>query len=322
MEQKDLYAILGVPREASDEEIRKAYRHLARKYHPDVNPNDPKAEERFKETSFAYEIVSDPEKRKLYDEFGVAGLTERFDPEKARAYQRWSRGARRSPFSRTYFEEGDLGELFSQVFGTGRSPFGAEFGEPIPRRGAEVEGDVTVGFMDAVRGAEVRVRLANSGGPGEPAEERTLKVRIPEGAEDGMRIRLAGQGGPGIAGGPSGDLYLTLHVRPHRFFRRQGPDLLLDLPVTVSELIRGASVRVPTPDGPVTMQIPPRSQNGARLRLRGKGVRNRTTGKRGDLIVRLVARLPDTDDPALERVARELDPLYSGEDLRKDLLQS
>jgi DnaJ-class molecular chaperone len=319
MDEKDLYAALGLSRGASDEEIRKAYRRLAREHHPDVNPNDPEAEERFKEISFAYDVVSDPEKRKLYDEFGVEGLAEGFDPEKARGYQRWSRGARRSPFSQTYAEEGDLGELFSQIFGAGRSPFGAA-GQSFPQRGREVEGDVTVDFMDAVRGSEIRVRVDRPR-PGQPPEQATLKVRIPEGAEQGMRIRLAGQGAPGLSGGPAGDLYLTVHVRPHRFFQREGSDLLLDLPVTLPELIRGASVRVPTPEGPVSMQIPAHSQNGARLRLRGKGVAHRVTSGRGDVIVRLVARLPDTEDPALDRAAEELDPLYTCDDLRKDLEQ-
>ena len=318
MEEKDLYGVLGVARDASEEEIRKAYRRLARKHHPDVNPNDPEAEERFKETSFAYDLLSDPEKRKLYDEFGVAGLAQGFDAAQARAYQRWSQGARRSPFHQTPQDEGDLGELFSQIFGRGRSPFGGGAAGPIPMRGQEVEGEVSVDFMDALRGAEVRVQVDRPR-PGQPPERTTLKVRIPKGAEEGMRIRLGGQGAAGLNGGPAGDLYLTLRVRPHRFFRREGSDLLLDLPVTLPELMRGGSVRVPTPEGPVTMQIPPRSQNGARLRLRGKGALHRSTSGQGDVIVRLVARLPDGDDSVLERLAEELEPLYSGTDVRKEL---
>jgi DnaJ-class molecular chaperone len=321
MDEKDFYQVLGVARGASEDDIRKAYRKLARKYHPDVNPNDKEAEERFKEIAFAYDILADASKRKLYDEFGTAGLSEGFDPDKARSYRRWSEGTRRSPFSQT-FVEGDLGDLFSELFG-GReaegAPFGRGFRPARTMRGQNIEGDVTVDFMDAIRGGEVRVRVARARGPGLPEEETTLKVRIPRGSEEGTRIRLASQGAPGISGGPPGDLYLTLHVRPHRFFRREGSNLLLDLPVTLSELILGGSVEVPTPDGPVTMRIQPRSQSGQRMRLRGKGVPHRTGEGSGDLIVRLIARLPDTDDPELERLAREAEGMYGDTDLRKDL---
>jgi DnaJ-class molecular chaperone len=320
MDEKDLYEVLGVARGASSDEIRKTYRKLARKYHPDVNPNDKQAEERFKEIAFAYDILSDGEKRKLYDEFGMTGLAEGFDPNRARSYSQWSEGARRSPYSQT-FVGGDLGDLFSELFG-GRAARGGAFGSARSLRGQDVEGDVTVDFIDAIRGGEVRVRVARPRGPGLPDEETTLKVRIPRGSDEGTRIRLANQGAAGISGGPPGDLYLTLHVRPHRHFRREGRDLLMDLPVTVSELVLGGSVEVPTPDGPVTMRIQPRSQSGTRLRLRGKGVPDRKTDARGDLIVRLIARLPETEDPRLETLARELGELYGEVDLRKDLKQS
>jgi DnaJ-class molecular chaperone len=319
MDEKDLYEVLGVAREASEDEIRKSYRKLARKYHPDVNPNDKQAEERFKEIAFAYDILSDPEKRKLYDEFGTAGLSEGFDPGRARGYRQWSEGTRRSPFSQT-FAEGDLGDLFSELFGQ-RAARGGPFRAAGPRRGQDVEGELMVDFMDAIRGGEVRVRVARPRGPGLPDEETTLKVRVPRGSEEGMRIRLANQGAEGISGGPPGDLYLTLHVRPHRYFKREGRDLLMDLPVSLSELVLGGSIEVPTPDGPVTMRVQPRSQSGTRLRLRGKGVPDRTTDARGDLIVRVIARLPETEDPRLETLAQELDELYGEVDLRKDLKQ-
>ena len=319
MEEKDLYEVLGVARGASAEEVRKSYHRLARRYHPDVNPNDKQAEERFKEISFAYDILSDTQKRKLYDEFGAAGLAKGFDSDQARAYRQWSEGTRRSPFSQT-FVEGDLGDLFSELFG-GRAARGGPFRAAGPMRGQDVEGEVTVEFMDAIRGGEVRVRVARPRGPGLPDEETTLKVRIPRGSDEGTRIRLANQGTPGTPGGPPGDLYLTLHVRPHRYFRREGRDLLMDLPVSLPELVLGASVEVPTPDGPVSMRIQPRSQSGTRLRLRGKGVPDRKTEARGDLIVRLIARLPETDDPRLETLAQEWAELYGEIDLRKDLKQ-
>ncbi|MFQ5512938.1 MAG: DnaJ C-terminal domain-containing protein [Myxococcota bacterium] len=304
MAEIDLYHVLGVERGTSEDAIRSAYRKLARQYHPDVNPNDPKAEERFKEISFAYEVLSDPEKRRLYDEFGHEGLASGFDPDQARAYRRWAMGAQRSPSSGEFFGSIDFDDLLSQLFGRGaRTRRG-------PRRGSDAEGEITVDFMDAVLGREVRVQLAGRG---------ALRVRVPEGADEGTRIRLGGQGAAGSHGGAAGDLYLTLHVRPHRFFRREGADLHLDLPVTMLELVEGATVDVPTPHGPVKMAIPPGSRNDSRLRLRGKGVKRRGGSGRGDLLVRLVLKLPETRDERLREIARELEPLYGGTDLRQGL---
>ncbi|MBW2279333.1 MAG: DnaJ domain-containing protein [Deltaproteobacteria bacterium] len=306
MEQKDLYAVLGVERGASDEDVRRAYRKLARETHPDVNPNDARAEERFKEVSFAYEVLSDAEKRKLYDEFGVDGLQQSFDPEQARGYQRWARGARQSPQQGGFSSEFDLDDLFGSLFGAGRAHG--------PAQGRDAESEIHVDFMDAVRGGEVRVQFEGKG---------ALRVKIPPGADEGTRVRLAGQGAPGAAGGPAGDLYLKLRVRPHRFYTRQGADLHLDLPVTLPELVQGASVEVPTPDGPVTMKIPPHSQPGRKLRLRGKGAPRRAGGgdgePRGELYVRLALALPDTDDPRLDELAAEMEALYGDEDVRRSL---
>jgi curved DNA-binding protein len=301
MEERDLYAVLGVSREASKEEIRKAYRKLARETHPDVNPGDPRAEARFKDVSFAYDVLSDPGKRKLYDEFGLRGLSEGFDPQQARAWRQWQEGARRSPSFESYTTDVDLEDLLGGLFG-GRRARG-------PGRGFDVEGEVAVDLLDAVRGAEVRVEVAG----------RALSVRIPPGSDDGSRIRLRGQGEPGPGGGPAGDLYLTLRVRPHPLFRREGTDLHLEVPVSVPELVLGAEVEVPTPDGSVSMRVPPRSQSGRRMRLRGKGVPRRRGGGRGDLYVTLVAQLPAGDDPRLERLAKEMEPLYAGADLRARL---
>jgi DnaJ-class molecular chaperone len=302
--EQDLYATLGVSRTAAEDEIRKAYRKLARKHHPDVNPNDRKAEERFKEISFAYEVLSDKDKRARYDEFGKQGLEAGFDPAHAREYARWSQGARRSPGHET-FEGGeiDLEDLLGGMFGGARRPRG-------PSRGRDAEGEIEVDFLDAVRGGEVRVEVAGRG---------ALRIKIPPGADTGTKIRLAGQGDSGAQGGSAGDLYLTLHVRPHPYFERKGSDLHLELPVTLPELVQGASVEVPTPDGPVTMKIPPQSASGRVLRLRGKGAAKLGSAERGDQYVKLVAELPDPADPRLEAIAKELEPLYEGRDVRARL---
>jgi curved DNA-binding protein len=304
MPSDDLYGLLGVSRDATPDELRKAYRKRARKYHPDVNPNDPKAEDRFKEVSFAHEVLSDPERRRLYDEFGADGIKQGFSPDQARAYESWQRGARRSPHQGGFASEFDLDDLFGSLFGARRGRAG-------PRAGASTRGEIQVDFMDAVRGGEVRVQVAGAG---------TLRVKIPAGSDEGTRIRLAGQGSAGISGGPAGDLVLELHVRPHAFFSRDAADLSIDLPVTLPELVRGASVEVPTPDGPVTMTIPPNSTHGQRLRLRGKGVLRRDGGgERGELYVRLELALPDASDPRLEKIAGEMDALYEGVDVRARL---
>ena len=307
MEARDLYADLGVERGASEEEIRRAYRKLARETHPDVNPNDAKAEERFKQISFAYETLSDSEKRGLYDEFGLDALQQGFNPEQARTYERWARGARQSPH-RGGFDEIDLEDLFGGLFGSRGGRRGPDL------RGGDVEGEIDVDFLDAIRGGEVRVQVEGKG---------TLRVKIPAGTDTGTKIRLAGQGAPGRNGAPAGDLYLGIRVRPHRFFTRDGPDVSVDVPVTLPELVRGAAIEIPTPDGSVSMKIPPRSQPGRRLRLRGKGAPRRAgegrgDEERGDLYVRLALTLPETDDPRLEELAAEMESLYS-EDVRSGL---
>jgi curved DNA-binding protein len=312
MEERDLYADLGVKRSATGEEIRSAYRKLARQHHPDLNPNDKRAEERFKRISLAYDVLSDEEKRRRYDEFGMAGLAPGFDPDQARAYRRWAEGARRSPFSERFTGEVDVEDLLADLFGGERpGAFGsAEFGARGERaaRGADVEADLEVDFLDAVRGGEVRLQL----------QGETLRVRIPPGSDDGARIRLAGKGRKGRRGGRAGDLYLRLRVRPHPFFERRGDDLHLELPVSVPEARLGAKVEVPTPDGPVTMTVPPRSRSGQTLRVREKGVPRRGRG-RGDLLVQLVVELPESDDPKLDELVRRLEPFYRGARLRKRL---
>jgi curved DNA-binding protein len=311
--QRDLYEILGVPRSASQDEVKKAYRRLAKQYHPDVNPGNKGAEEKFKEVTAAFEVLSDPKRRKLYDEFGADALRTGFDEKRAEEVRRWKRqGAPPGgmPFDFGDFATVDVGQYGSFDFGT---IFGDLFGGPRggggrvrrpaqPMPGSDVQAELEISLRDAVLGAERDVRV----------DGKTLRVRIPAGVDDGAQIRLAGQGGPGARGGPAGDLFLHVKLREHPHVRREGKDLVVELPVTVPEAVEGAEVRLPTFEGPVALRIPRGASGGMRLRLRGKGLPDVRGGARGDLYAVVQVVLPKDSD-ALRKAARSLAPLYEGD---------
>jgi DnaJ-class molecular chaperone len=293
---KDLYETLGVARSATPEEIKKAYRQLTRQHHPDKNPGNKAAEERFKDVSSAYEVLGDAERRKAYDEFGEMSLTQGFDAERARAYRR-AQQAGPSGFPGGVFTdygeatETSFDDLLSRLFGGGRVSGSFHRSQ---RRGADIRGEIAVSLLDALHGVTVPLRIEGTDG------SRTLDVKVPEGISDGGTLRLRGQGGPGE---PAGDVLLTVKVRTHRRLAREGNDLLLKLPVTAYEAYRGGSVDIPTPWGPVSMKLPAGAQNGQTLRLRGKGVKTRTGA--GDLLVTLDVRMPaGGDERLLEALAR------------------
>jgi curved DNA-binding protein len=307
----NLYEILGVSRSASADDIKKAYRRLAKKYHPDVNPGNKPAEEKFKEVTAAFEVLSDAKKRKLYDEFGPDALRTGFDEKRAEEYRRWrSQGAPQGgmPFDFGDFERVNVGDYgtfdFSTIFGDlfGGAAHGRVRRGPVRASGADAEATIAVGLRDAVLGAERDVRV----------DGRTLRVKIPPGVTDGSQIRLAGQGGPGHHGGPAGDLFLRIRLAEHPWLRRDGKDLSLDLPVTIPEAARGAEVTLPTFEGPVRLRIPEGASSGTRLRLRGKGLPDLKGGARGDLyaVVKLV--LPPVTE-RLSRAVKELEELYEGD---------
>lgn len=311
MPERDLYDILGVSRSASHEEIKKAYRRLAKQYHPDVNPGNKQAEERFKEASAAFEVLSDEKRRKLYDEFGPDALRSGFDAARAEEVRRWRRqgappGGQPFDFGdfATTSEGFDFGSIFEQIFGQGAGRGGRGHGRRAqgPMAGGDLEADLELDLKEAVTGGERDVRL----------EGRTLRVTIRPGMADGARIRLSGQGHPGRHGGAPGDLLLRIRLRPHPLVRVDGKDLSLDLPVTVPEAAAGAEVELPTFDGKVRLQVPAGTQSGARLRLRGRGLPDAKGGARGDLyvVVRLV--LPEPSE-RLAKAARALEPLYKGD---------
>ena len=308
VKEKDLYAILGVEKTASADEIKKAYRKLARKYHPDLNKENARAEDRFKEVSAAFEVLGNEKKKKLYDEFGADGLRDGFDPAQARAYAQWGHGGgQQGGFHSGRFESFEFGDILGDLFGGFRNA------RPGPQRGSDVESSISVDFLTAIQGGEVLLTLDRTDGG-----QQKVKVRIPAGIADDGRIRLAGRGAPGMNGGPPGNLMITVKVKPHRLLRREGNVLYMTVPISVSEAINGAKVRVPTPDGgSINLTIPKRSQNGQKLRVRGKGPPDPKTGTAGDLYVMLEVRLPTDENEELESLASQLDEYYTDEAERK-----
>ncbi len=320
-ERPDPYSVLGVGRDADADAIRKAYRALARKYHPDVNPDDTAAEERFKQVSEAYSVVGDEEKRALYDEFGPMSLEAGFDAEAARA-AREAFGARSTGGPDGTFSFGSLDDLLGGLFGGGRgtgTPFGADRMHGMRGRGgmggfampgSDLEATLELDFLEAARGCEKSLSITRPAADGSQKRE-SVTVRIPAGVADGGRIRLPGKGGEGHGGAPAGDLFARIKVRPHPYFRREKRDLLLELPVTFAEAALGAKVEVPTLEGRATLTVPPGTNSGTRLRLRGKGIPHPRGGAGGDLYVTVQIHVPrELDDDARAQVAElsRLDP--------------
>jgi curved DNA-binding protein len=315
MADRDFYELLGASRGSSPEELKKAYRKLARELHPDRNPDDKEAEDRFKSVSHAYDVLSDPKKRKLYDEFGELGLREGFDPDSYRAATQGGAG----------FGGGfDFGDVFTTAQ-RGRGAAGFDFNLEdllggqrgrggraggayvrMPRRGADLESEVTVDFRDAVLGCTKELSLRSSEG------DRTIKVRIPPGVRNDGKIRLRGQGGRGADGGPDGDIILRVKVRKHPHFSIRGKQLHVKLPVTPLEAYRGAKVSVPTPEGSVQLSVPAGSQNGAKLRLRGKGIAEKD-GSRGDLIAHLQLVLPTGSSDEVTEALKVVEEAFEGD---------
>jgi molecular chaperone DnaJ len=387
----DFYETLSVPRTASEEDIRKAYRKLARKYHPDLNPGDKSAEERFKNVQEAYDVLSDQKKRQMYDQVGF--YSENGFPGAGAGY---SERARQGPnvnfngfdFSDMFREaqaesesrkrEGGSGafrDIFSQFF---RGGGGAEATDAEPQRGADLEYGLNIDFWQAIRGTQAKIeitryetcpvcngtggndagsitcpqcngsgtvtqmagnmkfnltcprcngkgRLKNAcptcHGDGRIATRETVEVRIPPGARNGSRLRVAGKGNEGTMGAPAGDLYITTNVEEHPLFRREGDNILLKIPISVSEAGLGAKIEVPTIDGKTLLKIPPGTQNEQKFRLRERGVFNARKNTRGDQIVQVFLKAPAVQDEHTKELLRELAKLHP-EDPRKELWEA
>ena len=356
---KDFYKTLGVNKDASQDEIKKAFRKLARKYHPDLNPGDKNAEQKFKEANEAYEVLSDAKKRAEYDQFGSSPF-----------------GAGGQGFEgfRTYdyrdFDAGGFGDIFGDLFGAGGKT------GPYQAKGADMIMNLTLSLEEAFSGVtkpitfnhEVTCKTCNGqgaessricdvckgagsvrtsrgffkmaqpctacsgtgrrvtkvcaacGGRGAILQTENLKVKIPRGADTGSRVRLKGMGGAGAGGGPSGDLFIEITVRPHRVFKRKGDDLSLDLPVTFGEAVLGAKIEVPTIDGIAAMTLPAGTQGGQRMKLSGKGFPSTKTGARGNQYIDIKIIVPKDIGGKAKDVIAEVDALYK-ENPRKGLLQ-
>jgi DnaJ-class molecular chaperone len=291
---KDPYEILGVQKTDSEAAIRSAYRKLAKRHHPDLNPGKSEAAERFKEISVAYDILSDKEKRARYDRGEIDAAGNEMPPQRP-FYREYADAAGREKYhTQAGFDDEDLANVFAQAFG-GRAA-GSTGGRRFSMRGQDAQYQLTIDFLDAVNGTTRRVTLPDG---------RTLDVRIPAGVHDGQIIRLKGQGMPGIGDGAPGDALVEITVAPHPLFRREGDDIIVELPVSLQEAVLGATLEVPTIKGPVRLTIPPNSGAGTRLRLRGRGIEGK-----GHQFVELNPVLPPAEEPELAEFLKSWKPRH------------
>lgn len=296
----DPYQILGVAKTASQDEIRKAYRKLAKKHHPDLNPGDKKAEEQFKSVSMAHDLLSDTEKRARFDrgEIDIHGQEQGFAGGGRRGYQQYGDGSQGFRYSQQggpqgNFSEEDLQDIFG-MFGGGRGPFQQGGGGFRAQKGQDRRYNLDVDFLDAVNGTKSRITL-----PGGDA----LDVSIPAGIEDGQVLRLKGKGDPGFHNAPAGDALITIHIRAHAHFKREGRNIRLTWPMDLKTAVLGGKINVPTPKGEVALNIPAHSDTGSVLRLKGRGLPAKGSQDAGDLYVSLQVKLGKVD-PALEEFLR------------------
>jgi DnaJ-class molecular chaperone len=316
----DPYKILGVAPGASAEDIKKAYRKLAKKLHPDVNPGNKKVETQFKEATAAYDLLSDPDKRRRFD----AGEID--DQGNARGFGGWGNasrsygtgGAGMGGAGRRGPRAADVGiddsfaeDLFRDFFNFGR---GGDKRPGVKMRGADVTYKAEVSFLEAARGAKSRLTLSDG---------KTLDITVPPGTVDGQSLRLKGQGLPGQGGSPNGDAYVEIGVKAHHYFEREGSDILLECPISLGEAVLGSQITVPTIDGNVSLKVPQGSNTGTQLRLKGKGVVDPKTGQRGDQYVRFVVVLPRQMDSELEQAVERWARTHgSDQDVREKFSKS
>lgn len=297
MASTDYYKALGVDKKASPEEIKKAFRKLAVKYHPDRNPNDKAAEDKFKEINEAYAVLSDPKKKQEYDTYGSSGFHKQYSQEDI---------FRGFDFSNVYKDMGAGGDddIFSRLFGGGFGRGGGRGGfRGGPQRGGDLEMEVDIGFRDAAQGAEKQIAFRRNG------QREELKVKIPAGVDNGSKIRIAGKGGQGEGGGPDGDLFLVIRVLADQVFSRDGGDLFVDRTIPFSAACLGTTLDVPTLEGDKRIKVPAGMQPGTKIRLKGCGIKPLSSNSRGDLYVKVAVHVPENLNAEQKRLVEELGKL-------------
>jgi curved DNA-binding protein len=297
MASTDYYKALGVDKHASSEEIKKAFRKLAVKYHPDRNPNDKAAEDKFKEINEAYAVLSDPKKKEEYDTYGSSGFHKQYSQEDI---------FRGFDFGNVYRDMGAGGgeDIFSRLFGGGFGRGGGRGGfRGGPQRGGDLEMEVEIGFRDAAQGAEKQIAFRRGG------QREELKIKIPAGVDNGSKIRIAGKGGQGEGGGPEGDLFLVIRVLPDQVFTRDGGDLFVDRAIPFSAACLGTTLDVPTLEGDKRIKVPAGIQPGTKIRLKGCGIKPLTSNSKGDLYVKVAVHVPETLNAAQKKLVEELGKL-------------
>lgn len=313
MEFKDYYKILGVPKDASEGQIKKEYRKLARKYHPDVNKADD-AEKKFKEIAEAYEVLKDPEKRKAYDEFGADWKAGKEQQAQQKQYYRRYEPGGGEDFGAGGFDFGDLGgeysDFFENLFGGRRAGRGfQERRQTVSRKGQDMNASITIPLEDAYKGATRQISFQSPSIDPSGAVSYapvTLNVKIPKGVQNGKKIRLAGKGGPGINGGKPGDLYITIEYDSGKSYHVEGGDVYINVPIAPWEAALGESISVPTPDGNIKLKVPKGSASGKKLRLKGKGIPSKVPG---DLYVVLNVVLPPGDSEKAKKIYEDMKTL-------------
>ena len=309
---EDYYKTLGVAHNASQADIQKAYRDLARKYHPDVNPGDQTAKKKFQQVQAAFDVLNDTQKREKYDRYGSAFET-------SAPGGPWGAGPGGGPYGQG-FEDIDLGQFFGGQAGTGGGGGFADFFSQFRpqtassrrprgrrRRGANLRHELSIPFATAVNGGEVQLDVQRAEG-----KVTKIAVTIPAGIEDGKKMRIGEQGDPGQAGGPPGDILLTIRVSPHPCFQRQGENLIVKVPVTVPEAVLGSKVDVPTPSGTVSLRVPPGTSSGTKIRIKGRGIKPKD-GPPGDILAEIQIVAPKQLDEASKEALRQLDQHYAGD---------
>jgi DnaJ-class molecular chaperone len=294
MATTDYYKALGVDKNASPEEIKKAFRKLAVKYHPDRNPNDKAAEDKFKDINEAYAVLSDPKKKEEYDTYGSSGFHKQYSQEDI---------FRGFDFSNAYKDMGAGGgeDIFSRLFGGNFGRGGARGGfRGGPQRGGDLEMEVEIGFRDAAQGAEKQIAFRRSG------QREELKIKIPAGVDNGSKIRLTGKGGQGEGGGPDGDLFLILRVLPDQLFTREGGDLFVERTIPFSSACLGTSLDVPTLESDKRIKVPAGIQPGTKIRLKGCGIKPLSSNSKGDLYVKVAVHVPETLNAEQKKLVEEL----------------